>query len=239
MACAPGDPGLRVMTATHFVLGGLSIILIDLLLAGDNALVIAMAVRCLARRERRIGIVCGALLAVVLRVALTAFASSLLTFQYVELAGGLFVLWIALKVLVDASDPPDAAPAPRRLLETIWFIAMADLTMSVDNILAIAGAAHGHIGLIAFGLCLSIPFVVFSSNLLADLMDRYPITVYIGVAVLGKVGGDMVLGDRFVVRTAHPTDAVRYIADALLIAALLVGGRRMAAARRKHAATAA
>jgi YjbE family integral membrane protein len=223
------------MPLTRFLFGGLSIVLIDLLLAGDNALVIAMAVRSLSPRERRIGIFCGALLAVILRVALTAFASQLLTFDYVGITGGLFVLWIALKVLVDASDPPDAAPAPRRLMKSIWFVVWADLTMSVDNILAIAGAARGHIGLIAFGLGLSIPFVVFSSNLLANLMDRYPVMIYLGVAILGKVGGDMVLEDRFILRTAHPSDAVRYLVDVALIAALLLAGRRWAAARRKHA----
>ena len=223
------------MPLNRFLLGGFSIVLIDLLLAGDNALVIAMAVRSLSPRERRIGISCGALLAVILRVALTAFASRLLTLEYVELTGGLFVLWIALKVLVDASDPPDAAPAPHRLMKAIWFVVWADLTMSVDNILAIAGAAHGHIGLIAFGLGLSIPFVVFSSNLLGHLMDRYPITIYLGVAVLGKVGGDMVLEDQFVLRIAHPSDAVRYLVDAVLIVVLLVAGRRWAAARRKTA----
>jgi len=225
------------MTPGHFFVSGLSIVLIDLLLAGDNALVIAMAVRSLSGRERRIGVTAGAVLAVVLRVALTSVASTLLTLKYVELAGGLFVLWIALKVLVDASDPPDAAPAPRRLLQTIWYIALADLTMSVDNILAIAGAARGHYGLIGFGLALSIPFVVFSSNLLADLMDRFPILIYAGVAILGKVGGDMVLGDRFVLRAAHPSDPLRYFIDVLVITAILVAGRRIGAARRKHAET--
>jgi YjbE family integral membrane protein len=223
------------MPASQFLLSGLSIVLIDLLLAGDNALVIAMAVRSLSGRDRRVGIICGAVLAVVLRVALTAVASTLLGTKYVELAGGVFVLWIALKVLVDADDPPDAAPAPRRLVQTIWFIVLADLTMSVDNILAIAGAAHGHYGLIAFGLALSIPFVIFSSNLLADVMDRFPILVYLGVAILGKVGGDMVLEDRFVLQTAHPTDAIRYLIDAVLIAAILVAGRRITAGRRKQA----
>ncbi|HLK47410.1 MAG TPA: TerC family protein [Bryobacteraceae bacterium] len=223
------------MPLTGFLIRGLSIVLIDLLLAGDNALVIAMAVRKLAPRDRRLGIVCGAVLAVILRVALTALASRVLTLDYIGLVGGLFVLWIALKVMVDASDPPDAAPAPTRLLRTIGFILWADLTMSVDNILAIAGAAHGHIGLIAFGLGLSIPFVVFSSNLLADLMDRYPVTIYLGVAILGKVGGDMVLEDGFVVRAVHPSEAVRFLVDLVLIALLLLAGRRWAAARRKHA----
>ena len=117
----------------------LSIVLIDLLLAGDNALVIALAVRSLEGRARRLGCACGAGAAVVLRVALTAAAARILTISYLQLAGGILVIWIAVKVLRDASDPPDAAPAPKRFWQAIWYIALADLTMSTDNILAIAG----------------------------------------------------------------------------------------------------
>jgi len=209
----------------HFLLSGLAIIMIDLLLAGDNALVIAMAVRSLPRRERRLGIACGAAAAVLMRIALTAVAARLLVIPYVQLAGGLFIVWIALKVLADASDPPDAAPAPKRFWQAIGYIAFADLTMSVDNILAIAGASKGSIELIVFGLCVSIPFVVFSSNLLANLMDRFPATIYLGAAILGKVGGEMILTDPFLVRTFHPSDAVRYMVEAVLIVALVIGGR--------------
>ena len=223
------------MSTAHFLLSGLSIILIDLLLAGDNALVIAMAVRALPRHERRVGVVCGAAMAVVLRVALTAVAARILVLPYVQLAGGLLVLWIAFKVLADASEPPDAAPSARHFWQAIWLIAFADLTMSIDNILAIAGASQGHVGLIVFGLCLSIPFVVFSSNLLADLMDRYPALIYLGAAILGKVAGDMMLEDPFLARVLHPSDVVRYLADSLLIATILVAGKRISASRRRHA----
>jgi YjbE family integral membrane protein len=223
------------MSTGHFLLNGLSIILIDLLLAGDNALIIAMAVRALPRHERRMGIICGAAMAVVLRVALTAVAARLLVLPYVQLAGGLLVLWIAFKVLADASDLPDAAAAPRRFVQAIWLIVVADLTMSIDNILAIAGASHGHVSLIVFGLCLSIPFVVFSSNLLADLMDRYPALIYLGAGILGKVAGDMMLEDPFLVRLLHPSDVSRYRVDAVLIAALLIAGWRISASRRKQA----
>jgi YjbE family integral membrane protein len=223
------------MSTGNFLLSGLSIILIDLLLAGDNALVIAMAVRALPRRQRRVGIICGAGMAVVLRVALTAVAARLLVLPYVQLAGGLVVLWIAFKVLADASALPDASPASHRFVQAIWLIVLADLTMSIDNILAIAGASQGHVGLIVFGLCLSIPFVVFSSNLLADLMDRYPALIYLGAAILGKVAGDMMLEDPFLVRVLHPSDVVRYLADALLIATILVAGRRISASRRRQA----
>ena len=213
------------MPIGHLLLGVLSIILIDLLLAGDNALVIAMAVRSLPRRERRIGTVCGAAVAVLLRIALTFFAAQLLSIRYVQLAGGLFILWIAVKVLVDASTPPDSAPAPKRLVQAIWYIVFADLTMSTDNILAIAGASKGSIALIVFGLCVSIPLVVFASNLLADLMDRYPATIYLGGAILGRVGGDMILTDPFVVGILHPTDTLRYVVEGVLIVAVVVAGR--------------
>jgi YjbE family integral membrane protein len=222
------------MPSAHFLLSGLSIILIDLLLAGDNALVIALAVRALPKPERRLGIAGGAALAVVLRIILTSVAARLLTFPFLQLAGGLLVLWIAFKVLVDASDPPDAAPAPHRLLQAIWYITAADITMSLDNILAIAGASRGDLRLIVFGLALSIPFVIFSSNLLAKLMDRYPVTVYIGVAILCKVAGDMIMGDQFVVRSIHPSTAARYVLDAALIVVVLIAGVRVGKARRER-----
>lgn len=208
----------------HFLLNGLQIVLIDLLLAGDNALVIAMAVRSLPKDERRLGIVGGAAGAVLLRIGLTLVARRLLTIEFVQMAGGLFILWIALKVLVDASEPPDSSPAPTRFWQAIGYIVFADLTMSLDNILAIAGAAKGDPWLIVFGLALSIPFVVFSSNLLADLMERYPVTIYLGAGILGRVGGEMILTDRFVARTLAPTDTVRYVVEALLVVAIIVTG---------------
>ena len=213
------------MPISHLLFGVFSIILIDLTLAGDNALVIAMAVRSLPRRERRIGTACGAAGAVLLRIALTIFAARLLSIRYVQLAGGLFIVWIAVKVLVDASDPPDSAPAPIRLLQAIWYVVFADLTMSTDNILAIAGASKGNVPLIVFGLVVSIPFVVFASNLLADLMNRYPATIYLGGAILGQVGGEMILKDPFVVGILHPTDTLRYVVEGVLIVAVLVTGR--------------
>jgi YjbE family integral membrane protein len=219
----------------HFLLSALSIVLIDLLLAGDNALIIALAVRSLPPRERRIGIVGGAGAAVVLRIALTAVAARLLTLEYLQIAGGLLILWIALKVLLDASTPPDAAPAPASFWQAIWYILVADVTMSTDNVLAIAGASKGNFWLIAFGLALSIPFVVFSSNLLSNLMDRYPATIYLGAGILGKVGGEMILTDPYVVRTLHPSDWVRYTVEAVLVVALIVTGRLLCKARAHKA----
>ncbi len=218
----------------HFVLTACSLILIDLLLAGDNALVIAMAVRSLPSRQRRMATAAGAGAAVLLRVALTAVASHLLRLRYLQLAGGALILWIALKVMVDAADPPDAAPAPARLLQAVWYIVLADLTMSTDNILAIAGAAKGHLGLIVFGLCVSIPFVVLSSNLLAALMDRFPALIYLGAGILGKVGGEMILTDPVLMGALHPDNTLRYAAEAALIVVLLVAGRWITVSRLRH-----
>ena len=127
-------------------------------------------------------------------------------------------------MLRDACEPPESAPSPKRLLEAVWYVVFADLTMSTDNILAIAGASHGDFWLIVFGLCVSIPFVVFSSNLLADLMNRYPWTVYLGAGILGKVGGDMVFADPFVRQLLHPAIMLRYSVDSALVMLLIGAG---------------
>lgn len=215
----------------HFFLSVWAIILIDLTLAGDNALVIAMAVRSLPRQQRRMGTIFGAGAAVALRVGLTFVASRLLDIEFLKLAGGLFVLWIAAKVLRDVADPPESAPHPRHLAQAIWYIVVADITMSTDNILAIAGASKGNVWLIFFGLAVSIPFVVLSSNVLSALMDRFAWLVYLGAAVLGQVGGSMILTDAYVARTLHPAEALIYGVEGALALALFAAG--FAIARRR------
>jgi YjbE family integral membrane protein len=210
---------------SRLFIDGFSIILIDLLLAGDNALVIAMAVRVLPARQRRIAITFGAAAAVALRIAITIAAARLLGIQFIKLVGGAFVIWIAVKVLADASAPPAAAPTRGRFLQAIWFIAFADITMSIDNVLAVAGAARGSVPLIIFGLCVSIPFVVFSSDLLAVMMDRYPSILYVGAAILGKVGAEMVLADPFITETLHPSAMLIYAAEAVAVGGILIAGR--------------
>ena len=220
------------MPLGHLIYSVLSIVFIDLLLAGDNALVIAMAVRSLGPRERRIGTLCGAGAAVALRVGLTFVAAKLLNIEFLKLVGGAFVLWIAVKVLLDASDPPESGPVPKRLTQAIWYIVFADLTMSTDNILAIAGASHGNLGLIIFGLALSIPFVVLSANLLAKMMDRYPVTIYVGAGILGRVGAEMILTDNFVTRRWHLATWVEYLVEAVVIVIIIVGGKYLCDRRK-------
>jgi YjbE family integral membrane protein len=210
---------------SHYLIDCLSIIVIDLLLAGDNALVIALAVRALPKRQRRVALLAGAWLAVLIRVAVTFLAAKLLEVEYVQFAGGAFVVWIAVKVLRDAKSEEPPAVTPGELWRAIGSIVVADLTMSTDNILAVAGASKGNVWLIVFGLALSIPLVVSSSTFLAFIMDKYPVTMYLGVAILGRVGGEMMLGDPLVRRLLHPSDALRYGVELALMAAIVVTGR--------------
>ena len=219
------------MPTSHLILRVLAIVWIDLSLAGDNALVIAMAVRSLPTRQRRIGSALGAAAAVALRVGLTFVAAQILNVQYLKLSGGLFVLWIAVKVLVDASEPPDAEIKPRQLLQAVWYIVFADITMSTDNVLAVAGASGGNFKLMLFGLALSIPFVIFSANLLAELMNRYPILIYAGAGILGQVAGEMILTDRFTVGLLHPSDMTRHIVEGVLVVAVMAAGKLLSRKR--------
>jgi YjbE family integral membrane protein len=185
----------------EFILSWLKIVVIDLTLAGDNALVIAMAVRTLPRRQQRIGIFWGALGAVVIRVFLTFLTSQLLQLPYLQMVGGLLLIWIAFKLLRQDSGGGSKVREGTTLLEAVWVIIIADLVMSTDNILAVAGASEGSFFLLLFGLGLSIPIVVVGAAFVAVLMERYGWIVYAGAGVLGEVAAKMMLDDDFVKRT--------------------------------------
>jgi YjbE family integral membrane protein len=183
-------------TAWQWFLAIFNIVWIDIVLAGDNAVVIALAVRNLPPRERKLGILLGAGAAVVLRGILTVLTTHLLTTPYLKLVGGLLILWIAFKLLRQNEEHDEAAGGGAKGVgQAVWMIIVADITMSLDNVLAVGGAAGGHNALILFGLALSIPLVVFGSNLISKLMSRYQIIVFLGAAILGKVAGEMILTD--------------------------------------------
>jgi YjbE family integral membrane protein len=202
-----------------------SIIIIDLVLAGDNAVVIAMAVRSLPKKQRIRGIFYGAAAAVLLRVVLTFFVAELLTVRYVKLVGGIVILWIAVKLFVEDEEASAAHHETASLWHAIRFIVIADITMSVDNMLAVGGASHGNLFLLLFGLGLSIPFIVFTSSLLSTLMEKYPLIIYAGAAILGKVGGEMVLTDPVVTAFFAPGRAVKYGIELLFAAGVLGAGQ--------------
>jgi len=185
-----------------------TIILIDLLLAGDNAVVIALAVKSLSPKERKLGITIGAGFAVVLRIVLTFFAAQLLLTPWIKLVGGVLIFWIAIKLLTDSAEEEAGVHREHTLMSAIWYIMVADITMSTDNILAVAGTSKGSLPLLLFGLGLSIPFVVFTSNLLSNIMDKYPIVVWIGAAILGRVGAEMIITDPVVHNALHPSTPV-------------------------------
>ena len=202
----------------------LSIVLIDVVLAGDNAVVIALAVRTLPAKQRLMGIILGSGVAVVLRVGLTFIAAQLLAMNYIKLAGGALILWIAVKLLVENTGEKAHGEAAGGLWQAVWLILVADITMSIDNVLAVAGASKGSFPLLMFGLGLSIPLVVFTSNLLAKLMDRYPVIIYVGAAILGKVGGDMIMTDRLTEETFHPPPWLIHTVEGFLALGVILAG---------------
>jgi YjbE family integral membrane protein len=201
-----------------FLLAVGSIVLIDLVLAGDNAVVIAMAVKNLKGKKRTLGIMLGSGGAVVVRVACTFAVAQLLTMPYVKLIGGAVIIWIAVKLLTDTADEECHGKEAQDIWQALWIIIVADMSMGIDNMLAVGAASHGNLFLLLFGLILSIPFVVFMSTMLAKLMDRYPIILWIGAALLGKVGGEMMATDPFIVDLLHPPHWVEYASMAFFVA---------------------
>ena len=175
-----------------------SIVVIDLSLAGDNALVIALAVRSLQPREQWRGRLWGTAAAVALRLLFITIVSALLTIPLLQLAGGLLLLWIAVKLV----NPGGASEGPARpgtsLRQAIWIIVVADVTMSLDNVLAVAAAARGDLLLVTFGIALSLPLVVWGSGLLSRLMARHTWIIWVGGGVLGYVAGEMITDDPIV-----------------------------------------
>jgi len=210
-----------------FLFSFLSIILIDLMLAGDNAVVIAMAVRTLPRSQRLKGSAFGAGAAVSLRVGLTFVAAQLLLIKLVKFVGGALILWIAVKLFIagSAGEKGEAGRQAQTLWQAIWIIAVADITMSTDNVLAVAATSKGNLFLLAFGLGLSIPFVVFTSNFLAVLMDKYPLLVYAGAAILGRVGGEMLITDPLIIQRLHPSHMMNYAVQIFCTIGVIASGK--------------
>jgi YjbE family integral membrane protein len=183
----------------EFWISVLKIVLIDLALAGDNALVIALAVRTLPPRQQLLGRIWGTVGAVGLRLAFIFIVTYLLAIPLLQVVGGLLLVWIALKLVLQ-SDGHEGAQVRQgtTLLGAIWIIIVADVIMSLDNVIGVAGAAEGDMRLVVFGIALSIPIVVWGSGVLARLMNRYPWIILVAGGILGEVAGKMMLHDQFV-----------------------------------------
>ena len=200
----------------------LGIVVIDLSLAGDNALVLAMAVLSLSPRQRVVGLIGGTVGALVLRIVLIAVITRVLLIPLLQALGGLVLVWIAIKLV--RQDSNDAKNHKVRQVTTLWeaigIIIVADLIMSLDNVLAVAATAHGDLRLVLFGIGLSIPIVICGSTLLARLMDRFRWIVWVGGGVLGWVAGELAVTDTLVEASVGSWQTVMHWA----LPALLGGG---------------
>jgi len=186
---------LDMLLQGNFWLSVAQIVVIDILLGGDNAVVIALACRRLPAEQRRKGILWGVAGAIALRIVLIFFALQLLALPYLKVVGALLLLWIGVKLLQPDDDHHASIAGSAHLLGAIKTIIVADAVMSLDNVIAVAGAAKGEIGLVAFGIAISIPIIVWGSQFVLKLMDRFPIVITLGGALLGWIAGEMLLGD--------------------------------------------
>lgn len=214
----------------------ISIIIIDLVLSGDNAVVIGMAARRLSDENRRRAIIWGGAAAVGLRIMFTLLAALLLEIPYLQLIGGLLLFWIAYRLLKPGAHEEGVNEA-NSLGQAIRTIVLADVVMSLDNILAVGGAADGHLGLLVFGLLLSIPILLLGSDLVARLMGRFPGILYIGVLVLLHTATSMVLEDPFIhdrLPAGLNLEGWPIWAIAVVLTALLAGLVQLVAKRPAH-----
>lgn len=241
---------LEELASQAFWTGLLKIIGVNIILSGDNAVVIALAARSLPRKQQKQAVFWGAGAAIVMRIVLTLFAVALLTLPWLKLVGSLLLFWIGIKLLVPEEDDEEIA-ASDQLWSAIKTILVADLVMSLDNVIAVAAAAGGSLTLLILGLAISIPLVIFGATLLIKVMERYPIIITIGAALIGWVAGEMLvtdpaladwlgaLGVRF--EGGKPMiGALRleYIAGAIGVAIVVVAGTLLAKRAKASAAPA-
>jgi YjbE family integral membrane protein len=190
---------MHELLTSQFWLGLGAIIWVNIILSGDNAVVIALAARSLPAHQQKRAIIWGAGAAVVLRIILTIVAVELLKFPYLKLIGGVLLFWIAVKLLVPEEDGDEGIKSSSNLMGAIKTILIADLVMSLDNVIAVAAVAKGSILLLVLGLLISIPLVVFGATMLMRLMERYPVIITVGAALIGYVAGEMLVTDPVVI----------------------------------------
>lgn len=201
------------------------IIALNIVLSGDNAVVIALACRALSPEQRTKGIALGAGVAVVLRVVFTVLIASLLNMPFLHIVGALLLVWIAVKLIVeDGESDEDSIAASSKLWKAVQTVAIADIVMSLDNVLAIAAVAKDSIPLLVAGLVISIPLIVLGASLITSLLTRFPVLVWAGAALLGWVAGEMFDSDPWLIARFGAETLHRFEYPAALIGALLVLG---------------
>jgi len=220
-----------------FWLAALQIIWINVLLSGDNAVVIALACRSLPPRERLWGLLLGAGAAVVLRIFFTVIIAQLMGLPFLKLVGGVALLWIAIKLIVpDEEHSEGSVAAGENLWRAVRIVAIADIVMSLDNVIAIAAAAKGNIALIVFGLTVSIPMIIAGAAMLMALLSRFPILVWAGAALLGWIAGEIMIEDPASVGYLGSEFVHRFVFVAASAGALFVVAAGWLIRRRRHLA---
>ena len=217
----------------QFWIAVVQIIAIDIVLGGDNTVVIALACRRLPEQQRKLGIMWGVAGAIALRVVLIFFALNLLAVPYLKVVGAALLIWIGVKLLQPESEGEHEIDASTTLLGAIKTIIVADAVMSLDNVIAIAGAAKDDLGLVVFGLVISVPIIVWGSQLVMRMMDRFPVTIMIGAGLLGWIAGDMAVTD---VVTKDWVDAqakyLHWVAPAASALLVIAAGKILAARKQ-------
>ena len=216
----------------------LQIIAIDIILGGDNAIIIALACRNLPQRQKRLGILWGTAGAIILRCLLVFFASTLLTIPSLKLIGGILLLWIGIKLLADENDfDTGTVKQSANLYDAVRTIIIADFVMSLDNSVAIAAAAKGNMALVIFGLALSVPIIIGGSAIILNLMTRFPIIIMLGGALLGWLAGDLIAHDPLLADYVKTLPDMTATYAALGCALLVVVAGRIIASRRTATAS--
>jgi YjbE family integral membrane protein len=186
---------MEFLNTSTFWIGLLEIIWINIILSGDNAVVIALAARSLPPDQQRKAVLIGSGAAVVLRIVLTVVAAKLLALPYLQIIGGALLLWIGLQLLGEEEEGEGHSKHHGNMFSAVRTILIADLVMSLDNVIAVAAAAHGNSTLLILGLAISIPLVIFGSTLMIRMMERFPFIVILGAALIGWVAGETIMND--------------------------------------------
>src|SRR4051812_3807754 len=218
-----------------------SIIWVNIILSGDNAVVIALAARSLPAHQQKKAIFWGSAAAIVLRVVLTIVALEMLKWPYLKIIGGFLLLYIGVSLMLDDDDGDDGDVGKQvsGLLAAVRTILIADLVMSLDNVIAVAAAAKGNVPLLVIGLALSIPLIIFGSTLLLKVMERFPIIIVAGAALLGYLAGEMFLTDPALIERAGELPVWQiHVGGAIGAAIVVLLGRVLQARRRARSATA-
>ena len=222
---------MEFLNNADFWIGLLKIIWINIILSGDNAVVIALAARSLPPDQQKKAVLFGSGAAVVLRIVLTVVAAQLLAMPYLQLVGGALLLWIGIQLLGDNHEGEGEAKEYGSLMAAVRTILIADLVMSLDNVIAVAAAAKGSTTLLILGLAISIPLVIFGSTLMIRLMERFPIVITFGAGLIGWVGGETMISDNVLISTVEGAHWLHYAGPVLGAAAVLGVGTLLA---RRH-----